>query len=424
MDTFGLRKFIEAAERACYDSRMQPPRLHVSERLRDIMSYPKFRRGEPRVLFLESDYWLDTACIRAAERMGWPLRRTPVRMLGVMPREQVSDLFYAMGEFRPDFVLSINLSAMDEGGLFARLFEDLRLPAATWFVDDPRTILMGRNCYGGDYAAAFTWDAAYENSLRCAGFALVATVPLGADATLFDTEPADRWEHPPTFIGNSMIEFARRERAWLEEHPDLLAMVNAAFDAGRVTRENFGKGLAAMLPVECLAALDAEAHRHIELYLFVEGTRRLRHKLAVTLAPHGVHLRGDAAWRDHFPDAGPPLDYQRELPAYYRACEVNLNCTSIQMPHAVNQRAFDCPAAGGFLLTDAQPALQELFDIESEVACYGNVEEARDMLRFFRDRPAARRAIARRARARVMNEHTCAHRLRHIADLMRERFGD
>jgi len=388
-----------------------------------MMSYPKFRGAEPRILFLESDYWLDTACIRAAERMGWPLRRTPVRMLGVMPREQVRDLLYAMGEFRPDFVFGINLSAMDEAGLFAGLFEDLRLPAATWFVDDPRTILIDRTCYGGACAAAFTWDSAYEESLRSAGFALAATVPLGADATLFDADPLDRWEHPPTFVGNSMVEFAKRERAWFDARPELAALADAAFAAGRVTRENFGKGLGAILRAEDVAALDAESRRHIELYLFVEGTRRLRQELAAALVPEGMQLRGDASWRGPFPGAGPTLDYQRELPAFYRECEVNLNCTSIQMPNAANQRVFDCPAAGGFLLTDAQPALQDLFDIASEVACYGNIEEARDMLRFFRARPAARIAIARRARTRVLNEHTCAHRLQRIAGRMRDHFA-
>ncbi|HNR31042.1 MAG TPA: glycosyltransferase [Candidatus Hydrogenedentes bacterium] len=388
------------------------------------MSYRKFVGPSPRVLFLESDYWLDTACIRAAERMGWALRRTPVRMLGVMPREQVRDLLYALGEFRPDFVLSVNLGAMDEAGVFARLFEDLRLPWVTWFVDDPRTIIMDRTCYGGEYAAALTWDAAYEDALHRAGFALVRTLPLAADTAFFDAEPADAWKFPPTFVGNSMIEFAERERVWFVKRPNLAAIIDAVFDAGRVTRESFGRGLDAVLPADCATTLDAEARRHVELCLFVEGTRRLRHALATALVPEGLCLRGDAAWRLHFPDARPTLNYQRELPAYYRACEVNVNCTSIQMPNTVNQRVFDCPAAGGFLLTDAQPALRELFDADTEIACYASLDEAREMLRYFRARPAERRAITARARERILNEHTYEHRLHVIADWMRERFAE
>jgi len=94
------------------------------------------------------------------------------------------------------------------------------------------------------------------------------------------------------------------------------------------------------------------------------------------------------------------------------------------MPNTVNQRVFDCPAAGGFLLTDAQPALRELFDADTEIACYASLDEAREMLRYFRARPAERRAITARARERILNEHTYEHRLHVIADWMRERFAE
>lgn len=402
---------------------MEGPRLQITERLRALMSYRKFSGPVPRVLFLESNYWLDRACIAAAQRMGWDVRCTPVSMIGVMPRDQWRDLFHAVAEFRPDFVLSINLSAMDEQGILAGLLEDLHLPHATWFVDDPRTILMDRTCYGGPYAVALAWDAAYVDSLRRGGFADVHVLPLAADISLFDATPAEECDRSPTFVGNSMIDFAQKEWKWFEDKPALAALVRGAFDAGRVTRENFGIGLDALLGEKAVADMDAEARRHAELYIFIEGTRRLRHTLAEMLVPEGMALRGDADWRKTFPDAGPCLDYRNELPSHYRGCSVNVNTTSIQMPNTVNQRVFDCPAAGGFLLTDAQPALEELFDVTTEIAAYRTEDEARDLLRFFLKRPAARRAVASQARRRILAEHTYAHRLIKLAALLRVRFG-
>ena len=92
------------------------------------------------------------------------------------------------------------------------------------------------------------------------------------------------------------------------------------------------------------------------------------------------------------------------------------------MASAVNQRVFDCPAAGGFLLTDAQAQLDSLFDIETEAAVYHSFEECAEQYRRYRKYPAERMAIARRARERVLNEHTYRHRLQAIVEIVRERF--
>lgn len=388
-----------------------------------MMSYAKLTGASPRMLVLESRYWLDTACIHAAQTMGWEVRRTPVHMQGKMPREKVEGLLRALVEFRPDFILTINLSGMDETGLFARLFADLGVPYVTWFADDPRTILMGRTCYASDYAVALTWERAYTEYLRDCGFAEVHTLPLAADLAVFNAEPADHWPGPPAFVGNSMVDFAEREWEWLRERPDLEAAVLDAFARGAVTRERFAKGVGAMLDPAVAGTLDAEASRHIEMVCFIEGTRRVRRAMAEAVTPEGAIMHGDPAWATLVSHHGPPIDYTEELPAFYRACPVNLNTTSIQMATTVNQRVFDCPAAGGFLLTDHQTALEDLFDVEKEMATYHDHGELVDLLRFYRDHPAERVAMTRRARTRILGEHTYTHRLKTIEAIIRARYG-
>lgn len=403
---------------------MDSPRLNVSERMRSLLSYPKLAGPVPRIFILESDYWLDGACANAAHALGWEWGSARVEIQGVMSKELVGDLLHALVQFRPDFIFTVNLSGMDVDGMFARLFDDLRIPYVTWFVDDPRTIIMGRDCYATDHAIALTWDQAYLDYLRSVGFSETHTMPLAADATLFDAEPGDEWDVPAAFVGHSMVDFCDREWAWFVDHPELADAMHEAFDAGRVTRENFGKGLAALLGPEVCDRLDEEEARHAELVFFIEGTRRLRHELATALVPEGLGLRGDPDWRRSFPNAGDRLDYRTELPGFYRRCAVNLNTTSIQMPNTVNQRVFDCPAAGGFLLTDAQPALAGLFDLETEVASYSNLDECVELLRFYGRNPKARRAVVTKARKRILGEHTYAHRLEQIVEIIRQRFGE
>lgn len=391
--------------------------------MREIMGYRRFAGPKPRMLLFRSHYWLDAACEKAAAALGWETRSITMTMEGAAPRETIAELLYALAEFRPDFLLSINLSGMDEQGLFARFFDDLALPHVTWFVDDPRTIMIDRDCFGGSHAVALSWEPAYIPWLEARGFGLVAEMPLAADTSLFDAPPAATWHDPPSFVGNSMRGPAEKEWAWVRERPTLAAAVDDAFARGMVTRERFAEGLGAILEPAALAAFDEHERRHAEILIFVEGTRRLREALLSALTPEGVVARGDVGWAAVTPHTGPPVDYARELPAHYRACPVNLNCTSIQMAAAVNQRVFDCAAAGGFLLTDAQPSLDALFDLPRECATFATPGECHEKLRHYLANPQARVDIASRARARVLGEHTYRHRLQEMAKMLRQRFG-
>ena len=399
---------------------MDERRLKVSERLRALMAYDKLAGEVPRVLILRGEYWLDGACENAARTMGWEVAPVPVVMEGVLSKEQVARLFETLVHLRPDFILSINLSGMDLGGLLAKLFEDLDIPYVTWFVDDPRTIIMGRTIYATSNALALTWDKAYIPYLQSTGFSNVRVLPLATDPTLFNALPRDTWEHPPTFVGNSMETFATRSWAAVGEIPELHARLCTAFEDGCVTRERFGQGLESILDPTYCESLDSEARRHGEMLCFIEGTRRLRHAFVRALEPEGLRVRGDAGWNEVARDPGPPLDYFTELPAYYGNCSINFNVTSIQMPHTVNQRVFDCPAAGGFLLTDAQSDLENLFDLESEAAVYHSQEECVDKFRFYKRHPGTRLEIVGKARNRVLNEHTYANRLKSIVRMLQD----
>ena len=401
---------------------MNAPRLTISPFIAEHMNYAKFARRPVRVLILESHYWIDQACASAAERLGWKVARARVTMQGTMSRELLQGFFQTLVELQPDFVLSINLSGMDVGGVVARLFADLKVPHVTWFVDDPRTILMGRTTYGSDHAVALTWEAAYVDYLQQCGFAAVHTMPLAVDDQLFNRAPGETHIRPPSLVANSMAAYSAREWKNVAANPTLKAAVDEAFATGCVTRERFSKGMEAVLG-DGADAFDAEAKRHAELVFFIEGTRRLRHDLVARLAPAGLHVRGDDGWQAVTPQCGPGLPYNGDLAAFYRDCPVNLNSTSLQMATAVNQRLFDCPAAGGFLLTDRQASLDTMFDGERELAVYDSVESAREQMAWFLARPAARREITTRARARILGEHTYRTRLECIKTLLKERFG-
>ncbi len=387
------------------------------------MAYAKMAGAVPRPLILESRYWLDTACADAAKRMGWDVMCMPVVAEGVLPREAVTRLIETLIDFKPDFLLSVNLGGMDVDGLFCGLFDDLQLPFVTWFVDDPRTIVMDRSIYGTPHSIALTWERAYVPYLKEVGFPVVEVMPLAVDTGIFDAEPAAAWDLPCTFVGNSMSALAAHAWGNVGVDTELAAALEQALDAGVVTRERFAEGLDAILPPTVMSRLDAEFRARAELVLFFEGTRRLRKAFMQALPADEVCVFGDDGWDGIVALRGGPVIYENGLSALYRNSAINLNVTSIQMAGAVNQRVFDCPAAGGFLLTDAQSSLDDLFDLETEIVCYHSFDEAVALLHEYRRQPAKRRSVIQRARARILHEHTYEHRLQTIADLVREHFG-
>jgi spore maturation protein CgeB len=90
------------------------------------------------------------------------------------------------------------------------------------------------------------------------------------------------------------------------------------------------------------------------------------------------------------------------------------------MPRGLNQRCFDVPASGGFLLTDAQPAIEELFEPEIEIITFQTQCELEEKWNYYSQRHAERKAVIEKGRKKVLNKHTYQHRIRemlHVADL-------
>jgi spore maturation protein CgeB len=174
---------------------------------------------------------------------------------------------------------------------------------------------------------------------------------------------------------------------------------------------------------------DNEARLAYEAMITWEATRQYRTRCVRQILPFTPLIVGDRGWRQNFKHESLPwrlhaeLSYYAELPAFYHWSDINFNCTSKQMKGAVNQRLFDVPAAGAFVLTDWRDQTESLFEPGKELICYHEPEEATDLVRYFLAHPEERRRIVQAARARVLAEHTWTHRVQSILTRLRETYG-
>lgn len=403
-------------------------------------AYPKFAAGEPRLLLLMSKYFLTGELVSACERLGIPHRLLQVPDGEMGHAEFVEQLLNAVLEFKPDCIVTINHLGVDREGILMSLLERLRLPLASWFVDNPHLVLAHYTDLVSPWAAIFTWDADNVASLKKLGFEHVFYMPLGTDATRFcppskgKTLPAGHpWRADVSFVGNSMVHKVTARLDKLHLAPELAATykdISAEF-ASCETRSVEEFLLTAHPELEPLYRNlgNALAQLDYEVLLTWESTLQYRLSCVQAILPFNPLIVGDDGWLELL--AGekrpwrrhPEVTYYTDLPVLYPGSAINFNCTSKQMKGAVNQRVFDVPATGSFCLTDWREQIENLFEPGTEVICYHSPEEAEDMIRHYLANPAERKAVAEAARRRVLAEHTYEQRISSLVATMRRTFG-
>jgi spore maturation protein CgeB len=362
----------------------------------------------PKILFLDAGYYLSRELRNAAQELKSPLQTFAFDPKMVGDRE-IKAFLTQIKEFRPDLVLTVNHLGLDADGTLVDLFARLSLPLASWFVDSPIYILTEKA--KGD-VFVFAWDRDYVEPLKDLGFAKATYLPLATDPTFFkpDQSPILR---PAAFVGDSLTAATLKYLNLAGLSPSRLPQIDALAQDFLKVPDLTPKRLAETFAAQ--EGLDPEKTTALWALITWRGSRLSRAAVLKAVAGPGFVVRGDPGWRELAPclNLQGPLNYYQDLAAFYRTTAVNLNVTSAQMKTGLNQRVFDVPAAGGFLLTDEREQLKDLF-AEDEYASYPDPAEAKRLLNQWLKRPRDRAILVNKARARILGEHLYVHRLERI----------
>lgn len=111
------------------------------------------------------------------------------------------------------------------------------------------------------------------------------------------------------------------------------------------------------------------------------------------------------------------VNYWNEMPWIFAASKINLNPTLKAIHSGVSLRAFDITACGGFMLTNRQPEIEELFIDGKEVALYDNIVDFVEKLEYYMMHDDVRMKIAEAGRERCFRDHGMDKRLKEIFDI-------
>ncbi len=102
----------------------------------------------------------------------------------------------------------------------------------------------------------------------------------------------------------------------------------------------------------------------------------------------------------------PPVDRANELSKVYYCSRINLSSCLHSIVSGVPQRVVDIMGVGGFVLSNGQKELAELFDIDREVVAYRSFEELRDKARYYLNHEEQRLEVAMAGYQKVCSCYT------------------
>ena len=106
-----------------------------------------------------------------------------------------------------------------------------------------------------------------------------------------------------------------------------------------------------------------------------------------------------------------------EMPLIFNHTKVNLNITSKPIRSGIPLRVFDVLGCGGFLITNYQSELPELFSIREHLEAYESIEDLDNKIQFYLEHPELRKEIARNGYEYVKSNHTYTVRIGQMISL-------
>ena len=120
---------------------------------------------------------------------------------------------------------------------------------------------------------------------------------------------------------------------------------------------------------------------------------------------------------------GPPLEDEEMIQMYSRS-QISLGFSVVGNSHLENSpvtqirlRDFEAPMSGALYLTEYSEGIEELYELEQEIAVFRTKEELADKVRFYLVHPDQAQRVRTAGRERALRQHTWQQRFR---DLFRQ----
>ena len=99
------------------------------------------------------------------------------------------------------------------------------------------------------------------------------------------------------------------------------------------------------------------------------------------------------------------------MPKVFHLSKINLNMTIKPIQTGLPLRIFDIMGCGGFVMTNYQSEIEDLFEIGTDLETYASLDELIEKCDFYLKHDDIRTKIAQTGYNKVLNHHTYQHRI-------------
>ncbi len=334
-----------------------------------------------------------------------------------------------IGSYHPDAVFSYDFIPV-----FSDVCERLKVPYISWVFDAPQQALsypaVRNKC---NYI--FSFDREQVKEVKERGASHVYHMPLGVNTErlggLVISEGDERkFSCDVSFIGNNYYDelYDQAEELMNEDvKEEYNALINDVYNKWDGIDRISGK-----LSDRCVeqlknlhrasfesASFRMDAREFFEIRLIAHRAAFLeRMEMLRRIAGYDVRFftRSKNA---EIPGIKiyPGIDYASELPKAYHLSRININSTLHTIKSGIPLRVFDIMGVGGFVLTNYQPEIEELFKDGVDLAVYHDLDEFEDKVRYYLEHEDERMRVAISGYKKARQEYDLTNRFRNIWEL-------
>lgn len=141
-----------------------------------------------------------------------------------------------------------------------------------------------------------------------------------------------------------------------------------------------------------------------------------RQRLQILKNISSLHIFGTKDWENLLPHAtyGGEIKQFDEVGPLFNNSKININIQRIYALSGLSDRVFNIMYSGGFLLSDRNATICELFEEEKDFVAFSSNEELIDKIYFYLKRPDDRLRVAQNGHNNVINSHKPLNRIKEI----------
>ena len=282
--------------------------------------------------------------------------------------------------------------------LISMICQIRKIKYLSWIYDCPQLTLESKTL-GYDNNYIFNFDALYTERLIKTGAKNCYHMPLGALPKKVDFTNIT-YEHELSFIGNLYTEDKNRIRKAIEDN--LFSEYTKGFLEGiintqkklygfNLVKNSLDDSIVDEVSLVCELSLGdmyrQDAYQLVADAMNMEVSARERLDVLGLLGrSYPLSLYTGSKYPDEFKKSMIKnlgmVDYSKVGDIYSKS-KINLNITSKSIESGVPLRVFDVLSAGGFLITNYQPEIAELFVDGEELVMYTSYEDLLDKAEYY-----------------------------------------